>query len=244
MSRKNPDMHHLESILSDLIDGLRSLKFGPPVSHVYNPLEYASEAYRQYHAKYGFTPKEVVFLGMNPGPWGMAQTGIPFGEIQAVRDWMKINAPIGMPAEMHPKRPVFGFDCTKREVSGSRLWGWVQKTFQTPQRFFSRFFVANYCPLMFIEANGRNRTPDKLPISERKPMLEACDRSLRRLVLRLKPRFVVGIGNFAEKQAKNALDSVDVTVGRITHPSPANPKANRNWEYLIEKELKDLGVGI
>ncbi len=93
MRRVKPDMERLETIVGDLINGLRPLKFGPPVSHVYNPLEYARETYRQYFAKYAFSPKEAVFIGMNPGPWGMAQTGIPFGEINAVRDWMKINAP-------------------------------------------------------------------------------------------------------------------------------------------------------
>jgi single-strand selective monofunctional uracil DNA glycosylase len=242
--RKNPDMHRLESILSDLVDGLRSLKFGPPVSHVYNPLEYAREAYRQYHAKYAFTPKDVVFLGMNPGPWGMAQTGIPFGEIQAVRDWMKINAPIGLPAEMHPKRPVFGFDCNKREVSGLRLWGWAQKTFQTPQRFFSRFFVTNYCPLLFIESSGRNRTPDQIRAAERKPLQEICDQALLRTIKHLEPNYVIGVGKFAENRARVALRGHQVKIGGIMHPSPANPKANRGWEAVIQKQLADLGIRI
>ncbi len=244
MNRINPDMDRLESIASDLVDGLRPLKFGPPVSHVYNPLEYAREPYRQYHAKYAFTPKEVVFLGMNPGPWGMAQTGIPFGEINAVRGWMKINAPIGAPIEMHPKRPVLGFECTKREVSGKRLWGWAQKTFQTPNRFFSRFFVANYCPLLFIESSGRNRTPDQIRAAERNPLEEVCDHALRRTIKHLKPNYVIGVGKFAEKRARVALSDNKVKIGVITHPSPANPKANRGWEPVIIKQLADLGIRI
>ena len=36
--------------------------------------------------------KRVVFLGMNPGPFGMAQVGVPFGEVAAVRDWLRIDA--------------------------------------------------------------------------------------------------------------------------------------------------------
>jgi single-strand selective monofunctional uracil DNA glycosylase len=237
-------MDRLESIDSDLIDDLRPLKFGPPVSHVYNPLKYAREPYRQYHAKYAFTPKEVVLIGMNPGPWGMAQTGIPFGEINAVRDWMKIKAPIETPAEMHPKRPVLGFACTKREVSGKRLWGWAQKTFQTPDRFFRRFFVANYCPLLFIEDSGRNRTPDQIRVAERKPLEEACDRALRRTIKHLKPKYVIGVGKFAEKRARIALCDNKVKIGAITHPSPANPKANRGWEAIIIKQLANLGIRI
>ena len=235
------DYHH---IIDLFLKDLRLLTFGPPVTHVYNPLEYARRSYEQYLKRYADTQKEIIFIGMNPGPWGMAQTGVPFGEINAVKEWLKIEAPVTAPSKVHPKRPIRGFDCSRREVSGRRLWGWAQKTFKTPENFFSRFFVANYCPLMFIETNGRNRTPDKLPIAERKPLLDACDRSLIMLVHRLKPKFVIGIGNFAEKQAQKALVSVDVTVGRITHPSPANPKANRNWEHLIEKELKDSGIHI
>jgi single-strand selective monofunctional uracil DNA glycosylase len=242
--RINPDMDRLESIITELIEGLRPLEFGLPITHVYNPLEYARESYRRYHAKYASTPKEVVFLGMNPGPWGMAQTGVPFGEISAVRDWMKINAPVGTPAEMHPKRPVLGFSCTKREVSGKRLWGWAKKTFQTPERFFNRFFVANYCPLLFIEGSGRNRTPDKIRVAERNPLQAVCDHALRRTIEYIKPRYVVGIGKFAEKRARIALSGNKAKIGMITHPSPANPKANRGWEPVIIKQLTDLGIHI
>jgi single-strand selective monofunctional uracil DNA glycosylase len=238
----NPDMDRLGSIMIDLVDRLRPLRFGAPVTHVYNPLEYAREAYRQYHAKYAATPKDVIFLGMNPGPWGMAQTGVPFGEIQAVRDWMKIKAPVGTPEQMHPKRPVMGFSCTKREVSGKRLWGWVQKTFQTPKRFFSRFFVANYCPLLFIEGSGRNRTPDQIRAAEGKALQLACDQALRRTVEYFKPRYVIGVGKFAEKRARIAIDNRKVKIGMIAHPSPANPQANRGWEAIIIKQLAELGI--
>ncbi len=237
-----PKINLLESIIADLIAELAPLRFGSPISHVYNPLEYALGSLKQYHAKFASTPKEIVFLGMNPGPWGMAQTGIPFGEIQAVRDWMKIKAPVGTPAKMHPKRPVMGFACTKREVSGQRLWGWAQKTFQTPQRFFKRFYVANYCPLLFIEKSGRNRTPDQIRAAERKPLLEICDRALGRTIEYFKPRYVVGVGKFAAKRARLALNDRNLKIGTIAHPSPANPQANRGWEPLILKQLADLGI--
>ncbi len=240
----NPDLDFLESIVADMINALRSLRFGPPITHVYNPLEYARESLRQYEAKFASTPKDVVFLGMNPGPWGMAQTGIPFGEITAVRDWMQINAPVGTPAEMHPKRPVMGFSCTKSEVSGRRLWGWAQKTFQTPTRFFKRFFVANYCPLLFIEKSGRNRTPDQIRVEERRPLQEICDHALRRTIEYFKPRYVVGVGKFAEKRARIAIDNPKIKIGVVSHPSPANPQANRGWESLMVKQLTALGIQI
>ena len=240
----NPDLDFLESIVADMVNALRPLRFRPPITHVYNPLEYARESLRQYEEKFATTPKDVVLLGMNPGPWGMAQTGIPFGEITAVRDWMQINAPVGIPDEMHPKRPVMGFSCTKSEVSGRRLWGWAQKTFQTPTRFFKRFFVANYCPLLFIEESGRNRTPDQIRVAERKPLQEICDHALRRTIEYFRPRYVVGVGKFAEKRARIAIDNPKIKIGVITHPSPANPQANRGWESLMVKQLAALGIQV
>lgn len=233
---------NLHGITDALLNDLRPLCFAPPVTHVYNPLEYARKAYERYLSLYANIPKEIVFLGMNPGPWGMAQTGVPFGEVKAVKEWLHIKAHIGTPAEMHPKRPVQGFACKRSEVSGRRLWGWAKKTFNTPERFFTRFFVANYCPLLFIEASGRNRTPNNLRAIEQKHLFAACDRALCRTIQFMKPRYVIGIGNFAVERAHKALSEIDVTIGKITHPSPANPRANRDWATLIVKELADLGI--
>jgi single-strand selective monofunctional uracil DNA glycosylase len=231
-----------DRIAADLVLELRGLRFGPPVTHVYNPLEYAREPYRQYLRLYGRRPKAVVLVGMNPGPWGMAQTGVPFGEISAVRDWMGIEAPVGQPQRLHPKRPVLGFACSRREVSGQRLWGWAQKNFSKAEVFFKRFFVANYCPLMFIGNGGINLTPDKLKAADARPLFAACDRALRRTIVYLKPEHVVGIGQFAADRARIAVESLPPKVGGITHPSPANPKANRGWEPIMMHELKALGI--
>ena len=224
------------------LEAIKGLEFSSPISHVYNPLAYAIDAHLAYLTAYAGPPKEVILLGMNPGPWGMAQTGVPFGEVHAVKDWLGIEKKIDSPSRIHPKRPVSGFECSRSEVSGRRLWGWVKSTFKSPDRFFPRFFVANYCPLMFIDADGRNRTPDKIPLAQRTPLLRACDRSLRHLVQWLTPRYVVGVGRFAETRAQKALKDADVIIGGITHPSPANPRANRGWEKIIEKELKDIGI--
>ena len=183
-------------------------------------------------------------FGMNPGPWGMAQTGIPFGEVSAVKTWLHIDAPVDQPQSVHPKRPVLGFNCPRSEVSGRRLWGWAKDAFGTPDRFFSRFFVSNYCPLMFMEASGRNRTPNHIPKGERDLLFEACDLALIRTIEWLKPRYVVGVGNFAEERAFSALSGFDMVIGSVTHPSPANPKANRGWGSLATEALKDLGISL
>jgi single-strand selective monofunctional uracil DNA glycosylase len=229
-------------IASDLSRKLEELRFRPPVDCVYNPLEYACKPYREYLEKYGAGPKETLFVGMNPGPWGMAQTGVPFGEVSAVRDWMGVCAPVEKPKRLHPKRPVDGFGCRRSEVSGKRLWGWARKRFGTAENFFKRFLVLNYCPLMFIGKNGENLTPNVLPKAQRDTVTRECDLALRRYAEFYKPRTVVGIGNFAEERARTALEGLPVSIGRIIHPSPASPLANKDWEGDVEKALVRLGV--
>lgn len=217
------------------------LRFGPPVTNIYNPLEYAWAAHRLYLRRFGRRRREVVLLGMNPGPWGMAQTGIPFGDVEMVRDWMGIEAPVERPGREHPRRPVEGFACRRSEVSGRRLWGWARDLFETPERFFRRFIVVNYCPLSFMEESGRNRTPDKLPAREREPLFAACDESLRRMVAHYRPELVIGIGRFANQRAVTALTGLTVRLGLAPHPSPANPQANKGWAGQMTSVLERLG---
>lgn len=232
----------LQAAAHTLRDEVAALSFAAPVTHVYNPLDYAGALNDAYLRRFGKGPKRAVFLGMNPGPWGMAQTGVPFGEVAMVRDWMKLDAPVAQPAHPHPKRPVQGLACTRSEVSGKRLWGAIAREFITPEAFFERHFVANYCPLSFMEASGLNRTPDKLPAAERAPLYAACDKHLRRLVEILEPEWVIGVGGFAEDRARTALAGMNVKTGRILHPSPASPAANRGWDEAVAKELTAMGL--
>ncbi len=221
---------------------LAEMRFSAPVTHVYNPLEYARRPHDAYIRLYGAGPKPLIFLGMNPGPFGMAQTGVPFGDVAFVRDWLGIEEPVGRPALEHPKRPVLGFECPRREVSGTRLWSAIAEHYGRPERFFEKHFITNYCPLVFIEKTGRNRTPDKLPARERDPLFAACDAHLRRLIEIFEASWVVGIGAFAERRALDALADLEVRVGRILHPSPANPRAQRDWSGTARRELEALGL--
>jgi len=213
-----------------------------PVTHVYNPLDYAWEAHQGYLERYGAGTPDVILVGMNPGPWGMAQTGVPFGDVLMVHDWLGIETPVDKPHNEHPKRPVQGFACRRREVSGQRLWGWARDRFGTPERFFARFFVLNYCPLCFMEESGRNRTPDKLPRDGRDRLFQACDPALREAVEFFRPRHVLGVGGFAAARAAAALQGLPVRIGQILHPSPANPRANRDWVGEVEGALREIGV--
>jgi single-strand selective monofunctional uracil DNA glycosylase len=233
------DLARISRTLSERVEQLR---FAPPVCCTYNPLAYAREPHERYLARYGAAPRDVLLLGMNPGPFGMVQTGVPFGDIEMVRDWLGIVGEVTRPEAEHPKRPVLGFECARREISGSRLWGWARDRCGTPESFFERFFVANYCPLAFVEDSGRNRTPDKLAASERQSLFAACDDALRQVVSYLHPRFVLGIGGFAERRARIALADEDCVIGTILHPSPANPSANQGWSKIVERQLADLGI--
>jgi single-strand selective monofunctional uracil DNA glycosylase len=231
------------SALSDrLVADLGRMAFAPPTAFVYDPLEYARDAWDDYCRRYARPGVPALLLGMNPGPFGMAQTGVPFGAVPFVRDWLGIPSPVGRPALQHPRRPILGLDCPRVEVSGLRLWGFAKEVFGTPDAFFDRFFVANYCPLLFLEDSGRNRTPDALPAGERAALVEACNRALLSLVDALRPGAVIGVGAFAENRDRQALAGVPVRIGRVTHPSPANPAANRGWSDLARKELGALGL--
>jgi len=218
------------------------LRFGAPVTHVYNPLDYAWTPHEAYLRKFGGARKRVVFLGMNPGPFGMTQTGVPFGEVAAVRSWLKIECPVGKPQREHPRRLVAGFACVRSEVSGRRLWGLFAERFDTPAQFFAEHMVLNYCPLVFLEDSGRNRTPDKLPAAEKAALFTACDRHLRAIVAVLEPEWLVGVGDFAARQAARLFPAGSIKLGRILHPSPASPAANRDWPGAVTAQLEHSGV--
>ncbi len=221
---------------------MNALSFADPVAYVYNPLDYAWAMHEAFIKRFATKKKKVIFLGMNPGPWGMSQTGIPFGEIPSVRDWMKLDKPITQPDSVHPKRPITGLACTRSEVSGRRLWGFFAERWPDPKGFFADHYVLNYCPLAFMEESGRNRTPDKLPADERAAIEKACDKHLRACVDILKPEWVVGVGGFARKRAEIALSDFTGQFGTVLHPSPASPKANRGWEGYALAELEEQGI--
>lgn len=234
----------LISAARNLREKLRPLRFAAPVTFVYQPLDYAWAPHETYLRRFGGGRKRVVFVGMNPGPFGMTQTGVPFGEIAAVRDWMGIRDPVGKPEREHPKRPILGFDCPQSEVSGRRLWGHFAQRFGKAEAFFKGHFVANYCPLVFIEEGGRNFTPDKLPAAEAAALNQHCDDHLHAVLNALQPEWVIGVGAYAEECANRAKKQMsgDFKTGRVLHPSPASPAANRDWAGAATKQLVKLGV--
>ncbi|MBQ6971943.1 MAG: hypothetical protein IJP86_06265 [Synergistaceae bacterium] len=241
---------HILRIYQRLCDDVGRLSFSYPAEFVYNPLSYAWDGFRQY-AKFSEGRKRVVFVGINPGPWGMAQTGIPFGEVNSVREFLGITSiRVFTPQDTHVSYPVHGLDCGRSEVSGKRLWGLFREKFGKADNFFASHFVLNYCPLLFLGRTDagsiRNLTPDKLNPPERDELCRLCDDALIEAVEILRPDYVIGIGTFAFQRAKSSLQ-YSLAYGRpdiirILHPSPANPRANKDWAGQVTRQLSSLGV--
>lgn len=234
------ELERLREVFERLEEATEALRFASPVSHVYNPLVYAKEPLRQYLERFVQGGEgRTLLLGMNPGPWGMAQTGVPFGEVAAVRDWLGIEGRVGQPTRPHPARPVQGFGCRRSEVSGRRLWGLFAESFADAQAFARKFVILNYCPLVFMEESGRNRTPDKLPRAERDPLYAACDAALAELLDALRVNRAVGVGNFALQRLRTVVEAkgLSLPLDSILHPSPANPQANADWAGRVRPVL-------
>ena len=233
-------MNALVTISRQLSVQVAALRF-LSAPYVYNPLDYARAPHEAYLERWGAkTPREVLMVGMNPGPFGMAQTGVPFGDVTMVREFVGVEGPVGKPADEHPRRPIAGFACHRSEVSGTRFWGWARDRFGTAERFFERVFVANWCPLVLMEESGRNLPPDKLAAAERTELFAACNDALARVAEVLQPELVVGVGRFAEQRAREALGT-EVRIGSVLHPSPASPAANNDWPGLVDTQLRALG---
>lgn len=245
----------IEAAAARLARTSNNLSFSGKVAYTYNPLIYAWNAHSEYIRRYASGPREILLVGMNPGPWGMAQTGVPFGEIQFVRDWMQIETAVGQPEKTHPKKPIDGYACTRSEVSGRRLWSLMQERFGTADNFFKQHYVANYCPLIFMEAGGKNLTPDKLPKAERDELFAACNSHLIEVINALKPSFIIGVGKFAAGRIQHAyqahqtyllrhdqVPSARPVIDSILHPSPASPQANKGWGQQAASKMIELGA--
>jgi single-strand selective monofunctional uracil DNA glycosylase len=197
---------------------------------VYNPLMYAWEIHEEYIRLSGGRGAKAILLGMNPGPHGMGQMGIPFAATSVVRDLLGISGiSVGKPALTHPKRPVHGLTHPKEEVSGTRLWGLLRDRYGGASKIFQNVFIVNHCPLMILDGpRGTNVTPNNISGPVVRDLLERCDQHLRETVMALGAEEVIGIGKFAEKRANTALEGMGIRVKTCWHPSPASPLANRN----------------
>lgn len=226
--------------LSKKLDKVVESKDFPKEVFAYNPLDYAREAFFSYLDNYVNTSIDALFLGMNPGPNGMMQTGIPFGDIALVKSYLGISEGVKKPSLEHPKKPIMGFDWPKSEVSGTRLWGFFQSQYKQPKVFFKKFFVLNYCPLGFLSETGANVTPDKLNIEVRKKIETLCDAYLLEVAPLFNAKTLVGVGGYASKVFERLFPKASIAT--VLHPSPASPAANRGWAALASKQLHAAGL--
>ncbi len=231
------------SLRDDVEDLAERIESEGTADLVYNPLMYAWDIHVEYLRLAGSGSAKTILLGMNPGPHGMGQMGIPFAATSVVRDLLGISGiEVGQPRETHPKRPVNGLSHPKEEVSGTRLWGALQQRYGSAEVIFENVFVVNHCPLMaFSGPRAANVTPDNVRSPAVTALLERCDQHLREVVESIDAHTVIGVGKFAESRAEMALVGTSVTIRSCWHPSPASPLANRNggadWRENIRSVL-------
>jgi len=233
------------NIEKKLSDALNQLPLSPPVEYSYNPLNYAWDTHSCLVTKYCNSRKRILFVGMNPGPWGMVQTGVPFGDVRLVQDWLGIIGNIGRPEKEHPKRRVQGFECSRSEVSGQRLWGFFRDLCITPDNFFKNCFVYSYCPLSFMHSTSRNITPPELKSCDRQALTKLCDAALAEIMTVLQVEIAVGIGKFAEYRIRETLKHSGLShikIGCILHPSPISPAANKGWKESVTKSMTEMNI--
>ncbi len=212
--------------------------------YIYNPLDYAWEMHSEYLRRYVHEGAGILFLGMNPGPFGMMQTGVPFGEVNAVRDYLKLNLPVDKPKREHPSRPVVGMDIKRSEGSGKRLWGLISQRWPEPEGFFKDHCIFNYCPLGFLDSGktAKNFTPDHLPKNERASLEAVCDSYLADVIDMVGPHALIGIGKYAEAKLTSVNRDGRRVVSSIIHPSPGNPQANVDWNGKTTAKMRELGL--
>ncbi len=232
-----------------LCDQCIEVECNQPVVCTYHPLEYAWDGHRRYVERFGQAPREVLVVGMNPGPWGMGQTGVPFGDPTMVRDEMGIEEiDVHRPRNAIEDRPVYGLESPRSEVSGTRLYSGLIDAYGSLDEAYERLFVANYCPVLFYGEGASNITPPKLRKADRQKLFEACDEHLHQLLDYFEPERVIGVGRFAERRAQAVIDQrgEDTPVEYLLHPSPANPHANRDggryWEEKLQETLQEAGI--
>ncbi|MBP5434607.1 single-stranded DNA-binding protein [bacterium] len=221
-----------------------SFELGTDDIFIYNPLHYAWDMHKKYLELAASHKIRVLFLGMNPGPFGMMQTGVPFGEINAVKSYLKLDGKVGKPSREHPRRPVEGLFIRRSEISGKRLWGLFAERYPDCRDFFAEHTVFNYCPLGFLTGtkSAKNLAMDLLPLSGRAILEQSCDEYLSEIVQILKPEVLIGVGKYAEKKMVSLFGKGDHQIFSIIHPSPGNPQANRDWDKKTAQKLFDFAV--
>ncbi|XP_037927861.1 single-strand selective monofunctional uracil DNA glycosylase-like [Teleopsis dalmanni] len=210
------------------------------ITHIYNPVEYAADLHCEYLRKYLDRPKRVVFLAVHPEQNGMAQTGVPFGNVSTVRDMMKLCGEVKQPNRLHPKHPVLGLNCHINEPSGVRFWGLMDKIAGSLDTFSEQCFVHTFCPLLFFNEYGRTIEPCVLPFEIKYPMRDLLVEALCKEMKLVQPEIIVVTGNYVY----NGLQRSELyakTLLVMTNPHPWVPN-NHNWVRRSERWLYQYDI--
>jgi len=223
----------------------------PPVGDLValDPTRYcrsAWAAYLQMAARLGC----VLVVGMNPGPHGMAQTGVPFTDPWIV-DELDLQAPRAdvPPADIpavgswrhrsHRARGVLG---SKREESAKRLWPLLReicapyaavgpsadKIAEATRRVCNEVLLVNALPICWLDPAGKNVSAEQVekraPAQVREGLRDLVNEWLQAVADILRPAAVIGVGRWAREFVTD-LD-VDHFVeipfrDGIKHPSPS-----------------------
>lgn len=229
----------------ELCEKLSRVSLPGKIQYVYNPLEYAFDSHLNFVRRFCTGEKFILFVGMNPGPFGMSQNGVPFGECAIVKEWLQIEGEVFKPVLEHPKRRVVGLECSRSEVTGGRFWQLFRTLCHTPEHFFRTSYVHNLCPFAFLTDSGKNVTPPQLTSSVLDQINNLCNATLVEVVRLLKCKYVICIGKYALAQAQKALSADEfngTTLECLMHPSPINPAANKGWADIAIKQLTEIGI--
>ncbi|XP_059139314.1 uncharacterized protein LOC131927619 [Physella acuta] len=229
----------------ELCEKLSRVSLPGKIQYVYNPLEYAFDSHLNFVRRFCTGEKYILFVGMNPGPFGMSQNGVPFGECAIVKEWLQIEGEVLKPVLEHPKRRVVGLECSRSEVTGGRFWQLFRTLCHTPEHFFRTSYVHNLCPFAFLTDSGKNVTPPQLTSSVLDQINALCNATLVEVVRLLKCKYVICIGKYALAQAQKALSADEfngITLECLMHPSPINPAANKGWADIAIKQLTEIGI--
>lgn len=235
------------TVTKNLNQRIETLSIEDKVEWYYNPLDYAFPVHEAYLEKFGSDRKTGFFLGMNPGPWGMAQTGVPFTDPYIARDWMELpRRSVGSPSNERDARPIEGWESDRKEASGQKLHGFFRSIYGSLENFFENHIVMNYCPLVMYSEEATNLTPEDLLKADRESIFEICDPYLADLIEFYDPDVLVGIGRFGQRRLMDVLDLTESEVAYLPHPSPASPIATRDggdyWRGLVRDMLEERGL--
>jgi single-strand selective monofunctional uracil DNA glycosylase len=223
---------------------------------VLNPGRYGERWHARFRRAYPMSPRPLLVFGLNPGPYGMAQTGVPFTDLKRLesalpglwKDLVASGEPVTRPG-LAP--PSLARHLTRTfESSSVRVYRFLERAYGRPELALREVVFVNPCPLLFIDPEtGANRTPADLPraLRARKAaeLVHAFEELRRATVLEavaeLEPRGAILLGRDVAAAVGEALRAAlgARSVVEWEHPARAVPET---WSRGLADELRKRGL--